>query len=126
MEKKKDYLELNCQNFTERGFNLIINCGAVKYYGRIHEVKCSPNVSQFPKGFILSGLQHWCNGVPNTLTEEKGTEQLLLHCNPTASWTLTIRGVSTWTIDFGVYGRERVLKFLSDHGIAMDNEVIEV
>lgn len=137
MKKKKDYLELNCQNFTERGFNIIIHqhkdndrhgqMGPMKYYGRVHEVKCSPHVRYVPTGLVLTGLQPWYEfATPNQLTEKPGTDSTILFCNPKSNQTLTIRGVSTWTIDLSSYNREQVLKFLTDHGVILENEDVKV
>ena len=136
-KEKKDYLELNCQNFTERGFNIIINqhkdndrhgmFGPMKYYGRVHEVKCSPNVRYVSTGLVLSNLQPWYefnNG--EQLNERMGEDSTILFCNPKSSQTLTITGVTSFTIDLSAYNREQVLKFLTDHGVVLENEDVKV
>lgn len=136
-KEKKDYLELNCQNFTERGFNIIINqhkdkdrhgqMGPMKYYGRVHEVKCSPNVRYVSTGLVLSNLQPWYEFKKGEqLDERKGEDSTILFCNPESSQTLTITGVTSFTIDLSVYNREQVLKFLTDHGVVLENEDIKV
>ena len=136
-KEKKDYLELNCQNFTERGFNIIINqhkdkdrhgqMGPMKYYGRVHEVKCSPNVRYVPTGLVLSNLQPWYEfNKGDQLDERTGKDSTILFCNPKSSQTLTITGVTSFTIDLSVYNREQVLKFLTDHGVVLENEDVKV
>ena len=136
-KEKKDYLELNCQNFTERGFNIIINqhkdkdrhgqMGPMKYYGRVHEVKCSPNVRYVSTGLVLSNLQPWYEfKKSDQLDERKGEDSTILFCNPKSSQTLTITGVTSFTIDLSVYNREQVLKFLTDHGVVLENEDVKV
>lgn len=136
-KEKKDYLELNCQNFTERGFNIIINqhkdkdrhgqMGPMKYYGRVHEVKCSPNVRYVSTGLVLSNLQPWYEFKKGEqLDERKGEDSTILFCNPESSQTLTITGVTSFTIDLSVYNHEQVLKFLTDHGVVLENEDIKV
>lgn len=136
-KEKKDYLELNCQNFTERGFNIIINqhkdkdrhgqMGPMKYYGRVHEVKCSPNVRYVSTGLVLSNLQPWYEFKKGEqLDERKGEDSTILFCNSKSSQTLTITGVTSFTIDLSVYNREQVLKFLTDHGVVLENEDIKV
>lgn len=140
-KEKKDYLELNCQNFTERGFNIIIKqhkdndrhgqMGPMKYYGRVHEVKCSPNVRYVSTGLVLSNLQPWYEFKKgDQLDERMGTDSTILFCNPQSSQTLTITGVSkgaaSFTIDLSVYNREQVLKFLTDHGVMLENEDVKV
>lgn len=140
-KEKKDYLELNCQNFTERGFNIIINqhkdkdrhgqMGPMKYYGRVHEVKCSPNVRYVSTGLVLSNLQPWYEFKKgDQLDERMGKDSTILFCNPQSSQTLTITGVSkgaaSFTIDLSVYNREQVLKFLTDHGVVLENEDVKV
>lgn len=136
-KEKKDYLELNCQNFTERGFNIIINqhkdkdrhgqMGPMKYYGRVHEVKCSPNVRYVSTGLVLSNLQPWYEFKKGEqLDERKGEDSTILFCNPKSSQTLTITGVTSFTIDLSVYNRDQVLKFLTDHGVVLENEDVKV
>lgn len=136
-KEKKDYLELNCQNFTERGFNIIINqhkdkdrhgqMGPMKYYGRVHEVKCSPHVLYVPTGLVLTNLQPWYEFKKgDQLDERMGTDSTILFCNPKSSQTLTITGVTSFTIDLSVYNREQVLKFLTDHGVVLENEDVKV
>lgn len=136
-KEKKDCLELNCQNFTERGFNIIINqhkdkdrhgqMGPMKYYGRVHEVKCSPNVRYDPTGLVLSNLQPWYEfNKRDQLDERMGEGSATLFCNPESSQTLTITGVTSFTIDLSVYNREQVLKFLTDHGVVLENEDVKV
>lgn len=140
-KEKKDYLELNCQNFTERGFNIIINqhkdndrhgqMGPMKYYGRVHEVKCSPNVLYVSTGLVLSNLQPWYEFKKgDQLDERMGKDSTILFCNPKSSQTLTITGVSkgaaSFTIDLSSYNREQVLKFLTDHGVTLENEDVKV
>lgn len=136
-KEKKDYLELNCQNFTERGFNIIINqhkdkdrhgqMGPMKYYGRVHEVKCSPNVHYVSTGLVLSNLQPWYEFKKGEqLDERKGEDSTILFCNPESSQTLTITGVTSFTIDLSVYNREQVLKFLTDHGVVLENKDVKV
>lgn len=130
-KEKKDYLELNCQNFTERGFNIIVTSPHMKYYGRIHEVKCSPNVLHLSSALALSNLQQWANWDEKfLLSEETGTESRLLYCNPASNQKLTITGVSkgaaSFTIDLSAYNREQVLKFLTDHGVMLENEDVKV
>jgi hypothetical protein len=39
---------------------------------------------------------------------------------------LTITGVTSFTIDLSVYNREQVLKFLTDHGVVLENEDVNV
>lgn len=136
-KEKKDYLELNCQNFTERGFNIIINqhkdkdrhgqMGPMKYYGRIHEVKCSPNVRYVSTGLVLSNLQPWYefdNG--EQLDERIGEDSVILFCNPESTQTLTITGVTSFTIDLSVYNREQVLDFLQKKGIKFEDPEVKV
>ena len=137
MEKeneKKDYRELNCRNFTERGFNIIINqhkdhdrhgqMGPMKYYGRIHEVKCSPHVRYVSTGLVLTNLQPWYEfRTCEQLDERKGNDSTILFCNPKSSQTLTVDG---WTIDLSSYNREQVLKFLTDRGVVLENEDVKV
>lgn len=136
-KEKKDYLELNCQNFTERGFNIIINqhkdkdrhdqMGPMKYYGRVHEVKCSPNVRYVSTGLVLSNLQPWYEFKKGEqLDERMGEDSTILFCNPKSSQTLTITGVTSFTIDLSDYNREQVLKFLTDHGVVLENEDVKV
>ena len=136
-KEKKDYLELNCQNFTERGFNIIINqhkdknrhgqMGPMKYYGRVHEVKCSPHVLYVPTGLVLTNLQPWYEFKKGEqLNERMGKDSTILFCNPKSSQTLTITGVTSFTIDLSVYNREQVLKFLTDHGVVLENEDVKV
>lgn len=136
-KEKKDYLELNCQNFTERGFNIIINqhkdkdrhgqMGPMKYYGRVHEVKCSPNVRYVSTGLVLTNLQPWYEFQKgDQLDERMGKDSTILFCNPKSSQTLTITGVTSITIDLSVYNREQVLKFLTDHGVVLENEDVKV
>lgn len=136
-KEKKDYLELNCQNFTERGFNIIINehkdndrhgqMGPMKYYGRIHEVKCSPNVRYVSTGLVLSNLKPWYEFKKgDQLDERTKPASTILFCNPKSSQTLTITGVTSITIDLSVYNREQVLKFLTDHGVMLENEDVKV
>lgn len=90
----------------ERGFNIIINqhkdkdrhgqMGPMKYYGRVHEEKCSPNVRYVSTGLALSNLQPWYEFKKREqLDERKGEDSTILFCNPESSQTLTITGVNS-------------------------------
>ena len=133
-KEKKDYHELKSRNVIERGFNIVINqhkdkdrhgqMGPMKYYGRTHEVKCSPHVRYVSIGLVLSNLQPWYEfKTCGQLDERKGTDSTILFCNPKSSQTLTVDG---WTIDLSSYSREKVLEFLTNHGVELENVDVRV
>ena len=123
MKKKTAYTELQCQNFIERGYDIIIRqnhehkgiSGPTIYYGMTHEVKVWPSVRYVSTGILLENLTtNWTVQKP----EIGRDNEVILFCNPRSLQTLT---VGETTISLKDYNRDQVLDFLRKKGIKFED-----
>lgn len=129
-KQKPDYTELQCKNFLERGYNIVLTqfkngrpegvCGPTKRYGMIHEVVTWPSVRYVPTGLCLQNLVSEYE-VYNGKAERK--DFTILFCNPKSTQKLTVNG---WTLDLSRYNRDQVMEFLRKQGVKIEQFDVKV
>ena len=130
MKKKTDYTELQCKNFLERGYNIVLTqwkdgrpedvYGPNKYYGMSHEVSIWPSVRYVPTGLCIQNLVTDFDVYNGQAEREDFT---ILFCNPKSKQKLTVNG---WTLDLSRYNRDQVMDFLRKHGLKVESDQVKV
>lgn len=125
MKKKKDFTKLQCDNFMERSYNVIVDqfnggdrhgsVGPSKYYGILHEIDVCPTVRYVSTGILLRNLTTDWHYLSNKIPRN---QEVILFCNPSSTQILTINGI---TLDLSRYDRKKVLEILKDQGFVFSD-----